>query len=75
MILYALLSGVFYSLVMDVWTVLSYSGSFEIGLYLAAIVSALPFTAVYAVSNVVYLLLIAKPFGRKLERAIVRYRL
>lgn len=66
--LYGALAGVLYSLFMDVWTVLWYSGTFELRLYLAAVYTALPFTALYAVSNVCFLLLFARPFGRKLKR-------
>lgn len=64
------LTGVFYSFVMDIWTVLWYSDSFDRGLYMAAIASALPFTVTYAVSNVIFLFIIGKSFGRKLSRAV-----
>lgn len=66
-------AGIAYSMLMDVWTVLWYSGGFDIGLYLAAIVSALPFTAVYAVSNAGFLLLLRKPLGEKLGRIKKKY--
>ena len=67
------LSGIAYSMIMDVWTVLWYSGGFNGSLYLAAIVSALPFTALYAVSNVGFLLLLRKPIGDKLGRIKLKY--
>jgi energy-coupling factor transport system substrate-specific component len=70
---YGLISGAAYSLVMDIWTVLWYSGSPDIKLYLAAVVTALPHTALYCVSNVVFLWLFAKPFGEKLERVKLKY--
>ena len=70
---YAVFSGAVYSLLMDVWTVLWWDGAFNAARYLAAIVSSLPFTAVYAASNVVFMLLLAKPIGRKLERIKLRY--
>ena len=73
LMIYGILAGVAYSMIMDVWTVLWYSGSFEPKLYLAAIVSALPFTAMYAVSNLLFLLLLAKPIGRKLGRIKEKY--
>ena len=56
---------------MDIWTVLWYSDGFEIELYKAALISAVPYTIIYAVSNVIFLSIIAKPFGRKLNRAVV----
>lgn len=73
MSLYGVLAGVAYSFVMDVWTVTWYNGSFNVDLYLAALVTALPYTIVYAVSNVIFLNLIARPFGRKLDRIKLKY--
>jgi energy-coupling factor transport system substrate-specific component len=35
--------------------------------------TALPHTLLYAVSNVVFLYLFAKPFGEKLERVKLKY--
>lgn len=70
---YAVISAVGYSLVMDLWTVLWYNGSLNPAMYLASAVSSLPFMAIYAVSNVVFLLLLAKPFGEKLERVKIKY--
>ena len=70
---YGVIAGIAYSMIMDVWTVLWYSGGFDGGLYLAAITSALPFTAMYAVSNLIFLLLLAKPVGEKLARVKLKY--
>ncbi len=71
--LYGVIAGIAYSFIMDIWTVLWYSGGFDAHLYLAAIVSALPYTALYAVSNVGYLLLLRKPMGEKLGRIKLKY--
>ena len=73
LLIYGALSGVIYSFVMDVWTVLWYNGGFDGTLFLSAVVSALPFTVVYAVSNLAFLWLMAKPFGEKLERIKIKY--
>lgn len=73
LVCYGVLAGVAYSMLMDVWTVLWYSGGFHIGLYLTAIVSALPYTALYAFSNAAFLLLLRKPFGEKLGRIKKKY--
>lgn len=73
--LYGVASGVLYSFLMDIWTVLWENGSFQFSRYLAALVSAIPFTAVYAVSNVVFLLLFARPIGKILERLKAKYAL
>lgn len=73
LVMYGVISGIAYSFIMDIWTVLWYSGGFELGLYGAALVSALPFTALYAVSNAVFLLLLSKPIGNKLGRIKIKY--
>lgn len=70
---YGIISGVLFSLLMDVWTVLWWDGSFTLTRYLAATVSAVRFTVVYAVSNVIFLLLLQKPIGKKLERIKDKY--
>ena len=72
LMMFGVLSGVFYSLVMDVWTVMWY-GQFTWELYTAAFLTALPHTALYAVSNFAFLLLLARPIGVKLERVRVKY--
>ncbi len=71
--LYGVLAGVAYSLFMDVWTVLWYNNGMQWELYIAAVVTALPYTASYALSNVVFLLLLGSPLGKKLERVRIRY--
>ncbi len=74
-VIYGIFSGVFFSLVMDVWTVLWYNKTFDFGMYLAAMGTAAPYTVLYAVSNVLWLLLLRKPLGSKLERISMKYRL
>lgn len=73
LLLFGTLSGVFYSLVMDVWSVVWYAGAFDWGLYAAAFVTALPHTLLYAASNLLFLWLLARPIGEKLERVRVKY--
>ena len=71
--LYGLFAGAAYSLIMDVWTVLWYSGGFSAELYMAALIAALPITAAYAISNTIFLNLLARPFGEKLARVKIKY--
>ena len=52
-----------------------YDGAFNFSRYLALMATALPVTAVYAVSNAVFLLLLAKPIGEKLDRMKIKYGL
>lgn len=73
LIAYGVLSGITFSLTMDVWSVIWYNGAFSPELFIAAIVTALPFTAIYSLSNFVFLFLMAKPFGEKLERIKIKY--
>lgn len=73
LLVYGVLAGVFYSAVMDIWTVIWYDGSFRTELYLSALLTAIPHTVMYAVSNFIFLWFIAKPFGEKLERIKIKY--
>ena len=70
---YGVLSGIAFSLIMDVWTVLWYSAGFDMELYIASITAAIPHTILYAVSNFIFLFFLANPFGDKLERIKVKY--
>ncbi|MBQ4311836.1 MAG: ECF transporter S component, partial [Oscillospiraceae bacterium] len=73
LLLYGLIAGISYSFIMDIWTVLAYSEGFSWELYLAALTTAVPYTISYAVSNVLFLALLADPFGEKLERIKKKY--
>lgn len=70
---YGALAGVAYSMIMDIWTVLWYGDGFRWDLYLAALATAVPYTIGYAVSNVIFLLVLGRPFGEKLERVKIKY--
>lgn len=67
------LGGVVFSLLMDIWTTLSLDGTFLWTRYVANIASSLPFMAIYAVSNIVFLLILTKPFLSKLNRLKTKY--
>ena len=73
LLLYGALAGVAFSAVMDVWSVLWMTEELSPAGYLSALVTALPHTALYTVSNVVFLWIFAKPFGDKLQRIKVKY--
>lgn len=68
-----LLAGIAFSGVMDVWTVLYSTGGFDPALYGAALVTAIPHTVLYSVSNVLFLWFFSRPIGEKLERISVKY--
>lgn len=71
--IFSFFAGILYSLIMDVWSVIWYNGSFAFAPYAAAVATALPFTAVYSVSNILFTLVLAKPFGEKLTRMKKKY--
>ncbi|MBQ9899311.1 MAG: ECF transporter S component [Ruminococcus sp.] len=73
LLVYGVVSGIFYSMTMDIWTVMWYGGGFDPQLYKSAIIAAIPHTTAYVVSNVVFLALMADPFGEKLDRLRVKY--
>ncbi len=57
-IFFSIFSGTIFSVIMDLWTVF---------------MSGIPVTVTYSVSNIIFLMLMQKPFGRKLERAKLKY--
>ena len=71
--IYGVLAGIAFSMIMDVWTVLWMSESFSLAMYLTAIATAIPYMIMYSVSNVIFLLLLGRPFGEKLERVKIKY--
>ena len=75
LLLYGALAGAAYSWMMDVWTVLWYDGGFTMALYRAALLSALPYTVLYAASNVLFLAVFASSTIRKLDRLVLKYDL
>ena len=53
---------------MDVWTTLWADGTFNIARFVASITTAAPYTVVYMDSNVIFLMLLTKPIGSKIQR-------
>lgn len=70
---YGVLAGALYSVVMDIWTVISADGEFNTQRFAAALVTALPVTITYCVSNAVFLMILRKPLGRKLGRLKTKF--
>lgn len=73
LLIYGAAAGLMYSFIMDIWTVLWYAEGFDLKLYIAALGTAIPYTASYVISNVLFLSLLAKPFGEKLQRIKNKY--
>lgn len=68
-------SGIAFSLIMDVWTVLALGEGFQGSRYLAILATAAPFTLIYGISNAAFLVLLRQPVGRRLERIRKKYGL
>ena len=73
LILFGIFAGVFFAFGMDIWGSISMYGVFSWEAYVLALSSAVPFTIVYAISNVIFLLLLTKPISEKLERIKHKY--
>lgn len=71
--LFGVLSGIFYSGVMDLWTTVYQEGGFSLSRYLAYLLAALPVTVTYAVSNVLFLWALAPGMARMAERLGTKY--
>jgi len=67
LIIYGILAGIVYSLVMDVYSALSYSED-GLGRYLVMVATSAPYLVIYAISNAVFLAVLTGPVGRRLER-------
>ncbi|MBP0989581.1 MAG: ECF transporter S component [Oscillospiraceae bacterium] len=70
-----IIAGALFSLTMDIWTTVWADDTFNLSRYSAAVVFSLPLTAEYAVSNVIFLLLLSRPIGEKLDRIKIKHGL
>lgn len=73
--IFGALAGIVYSLTMDIWTTLWADGYFNLSRYMASVIAALPVTASYGISNVIFLLALSKPVGKMLSRLKTKYGL
>ena len=73
LLVYGAVIGVFFSLLMDLYTCLWTDGKIIFSRYLALISSAAWVTVTYAVSNVIFLALFMQPLGRIFKRLRVKY--
>lgn len=71
--IYGAFCGVLFSLLMDVWTAMWIDGTFNWARYLVAILTSAGFTALYAGSNAIFILILGKPVGLILERVKLKY--
>ncbi|MCR5652319.1 MAG: ECF transporter S component [Ruminococcus sp.] len=74
LIIFGAFSGALFSLIMDVWTVLSLDGGeFNLSRFSAAVATSLPIIGIYVVSNIIFLLILSPLFGKKIERIKTKY--
>ncbi len=74
-VIYAVISGAFFSAAMDIWTVVSVDGLFEPDKYKAAIISSLPVMIIYIASDLFFLLILNKPMKKRFVRIQKKYQL
>lgn len=73
LIIYGAFAGILYSMLMDIYSVLWFDGGFNLSRYIVTAASSLRFTVIYAVSNIIFLFILAKPIGKKLGRIKNKY--
>lgn len=73
LVIYGAGAGMIYSFLMDIYTVIWTMGRWSWSFYGIAIASAVPYTIIYAVSNVVFLLALASPVSKKIGRICKKY--
>ena len=73
--LFGAFSGVLYSFIMDVFSVIWQDGGFNLARFIAYAAGSAPFCAVYAFSNVVFLLILGPRMIRSIERVVLKYGL
>lgn len=73
LLIYSALIGVFFSLLMDIYTCLWMDGKVIVSRYIVQVSSAARVTVSYAVSNVIFTGLFMQPFGRVFKRLCIKY--
>lgn len=75
LIVLGILGGMAFSLIMDMYTMLSIDNEWNWSRYLTYLISGLPFLTMYCVSNIVFLIVMTKPITSKLNRIKIKYNL
>ena len=73
--LLGVIGGVLFSALTDLWTTVAATGTLLPAAYLTFLISGLPFTVLYAVSNVLFLVILTRPILRKTDRLKQKYGL
>ena len=67
------LLAVLFSGMMDIWTVLSADNVFTLKRYLIILLQSFPMTVNYVIANLLFLSVLNKPIGRRIERVKFKY--
>ena len=70
---YGAVCGILYSLFMDLWSTIWEGGSFSIERFSVKFIPSLPFMIVYAISNIIFLFLLSKPFEKLFKRIETKF--
>ncbi len=73
LVIVAIIGGVMFSLMMDVYTVLSIGDGWSFERYGTMIIASVPFMIAYVVSNIVFLLVLARPIIKVTNRMREKY--
>ncbi len=75
LICFSALSGVLYSLIMDIWTAIWLDNTFNLARYITALTLSAKSTVIYAVSNVVFIVILYLPARKIFERIFKKYNI
>ena len=70
---FGIISGILYSFVMDIWTLLAAGDGFQLMRYIAVLGTSIPTTMEYCISNVIFLWILTPDFVKKLNRVKYKY--
>lgn len=70
---YGIFAGILYSFMMDIWTLLAAGDGFQFRRYVAVLVTSIPTTIEYCISNVIFLWILTPIFIKKLNRVKYKY--
>ena len=73
--LYGALSGILFSMFMDIWTAISIDNTFLWERYVSVLATSVPYMILYVVSNVIFLLVLTKPMLKQIDRIKLKYRI
>lgn len=73
LMIYGAFAGIFFSVVMDVWSAFSFDGKFSFSRYIALLITSFPFMVAYMVSNCLFLWFMKDAFMKKLKRIKQKY--